>query len=365
MTSPIAGRHARLPIVLAPLLWPITLLAQVQLAPASPLQASAPHPLATPLGKPIGVEITELPWVISAPGRYYLTQSLTATDNADGIAVEADHVTIDLLGYELIGAQSFTATGIEVALGRRFLRVTNGTIRNWNGSAIDANGCSGSRFTHLRFAGNGLFQGLSALRPGAGSLVEDCVFLDNGANGVRTSNDTRIHDCSGVDQYDVYLLAGRGSSISDSTAANAELGTSITVTGKGCRVARCRVSAAGASISMQAGGVLVDCHVSSPSATQPGIIAQGSCRVVGNHVDGFYNQAIQVTNGRNVVDGNVVNGALFGMNIGGLGNLIVRNQVLDTLGTAYTITVGNHWAEILATPGLGFSSNNAWANIQP
>src|SRR3954469_20973728 len=49
------------------------------------------------------IPISSAPFNISAPGSYYLTANLNAAAGAVGITVAADHVTIDLNGFAVIG----------------------------------------------------------------------------------------------------------------------------------------------------------------------------------------------------------------------------------------------------------------------
>lgn len=54
-------------------------------------------------GRMTGKEITSLPYTISSPGFYYITKDLTTTTHGHGIHIQADNVTIDLMGFSLIG----------------------------------------------------------------------------------------------------------------------------------------------------------------------------------------------------------------------------------------------------------------------
>ena len=77
------------------------------------------------------------PYVITQPGRYILTGNLTLGDSdRDGVAIEADHVTLDLNGFVIQGAASGEGTGIsshdsDLERFRDDVHVRNGTVRDF------------------------------------------------------------------------------------------------------------------------------------------------------------------------------------------------------------------------------------------
>ena len=54
-------------------------------------------------GKPVGTEITSLPTTISSSGFYYITKNLPCVAGSHGITITADDVTLDLMGFNMIG----------------------------------------------------------------------------------------------------------------------------------------------------------------------------------------------------------------------------------------------------------------------
>ncbi len=89
-----------------------------------------PGPVIRAEAKPI----TELPYVISEPGSYCLTQNLTHTDRyTNAIEVDANNVTIDLGGYSIIGpttSYNETCSGIYIDMHNN-VEIRNGTITNF------------------------------------------------------------------------------------------------------------------------------------------------------------------------------------------------------------------------------------------
>jgi parallel beta-helix repeat protein len=131
-------------------------------------------------------QITALPYTISSSGSYYISQSLTSTNqnNHDGIIINASNVSIDLGGNALIG-NGHQGTGIGLdsqATNIRNIEITNGTVTNFGygvnllyvNNSYDI--CEGTRVINLRVVDNVP----SSLSLGVGSLIKDSFFAYNG-----------------------------------------------------------------------------------------------------------------------------------------------------------------------------------------
>jgi parallel beta-helix repeat protein len=85
--------------------------------------------------------ISSAPYTISQPGAYYLTTNLTSVGH--GIIIQADRVTLDLMGFSLTGSEGINTYGIWMA-GTTNLAVCDVVVRGgmvrsfWNGLRFDS-----------------------------------------------------------------------------------------------------------------------------------------------------------------------------------------------------------------------------------
>ena len=124
-------------------------------------------------GRPMpGTRINTLPYTISAPGYYYLGGNLTYT-GGDGITVNADNITLDLMGFTLTGPNvSSSASAIYIGVGRENVEVRNGTLTGWNcGIGEGSPLCKASRVIGVRAVGNA--NGIKL--KGDGHLIKGCT----------------------------------------------------------------------------------------------------------------------------------------------------------------------------------------------
>ena len=146
------------------------------------------------------------PYVISEPGSYILTGNLTVPDeNTTAIEVQADHVTVDLNGFAIIGPVQCTAengsvscstvgTGVGVraqALTALIARLvgepTNTVVRN---GTIRGMGAEGVNITSGRVEGvRALENGENGIAVGDG-IVRGCLAELNGVGGISLTTST-------------------------------------------------------------------------------------------------------------------------------------------------------------------------------
>jgi hypothetical protein len=126
---------------------------------------------------------------ISQSGSYYLTQSLTyAFTSGRCLIIDADNVSIDFMGYEVVGQGKAAGSpdGIFIANARSYVEVRNGGVRDFGGSGIAEQGPpygKSNRIVNMKVASNGAF---GVFLGSAGSLVEGSTFEGN-YTGVFTS----------------------------------------------------------------------------------------------------------------------------------------------------------------------------------
>jgi hypothetical protein len=123
----------------------------------------------------VGTKITSLPYTISNPGFYYLTGNLSYTGASDGITVNSDDVTIDLMGFSLNGPGSGAGPTAIMMGGRKNVEIRNGTVSNWY-IGIYENSTSGLRHRVINMRVESMFYGIYLT--GRGHLIKGCTVGD-------------------------------------------------------------------------------------------------------------------------------------------------------------------------------------------
>lgn len=262
------------------------------------------------------IPITSLPWVITDPGSYYLTTNLVTAAPVHGITVQADHVTIDLRGFALVGAGPFGGNwnAINVPGSQVNLKVLNGTIAKWSGEGVSATFSRNGQLENLRVTE----AGRNGLHVGDGWTVLACVAHSNGfylagSPGIQANRHSVIKDCTAHLNNGPGIFTGEGSVIVGCSAYSNMAG--IVGAPSGCRVSDCE-----ASFNLNYGIVMgAGCSVNGCAAYrngQIGIDANINSSVIGcaastNGSDGIrvqYGSTVKdCTAGGNIRDGIGVN----------------------------------------------------------
>lgn len=185
--------------------------------PAGPVNPT--HKTLTEVEPRIAINGTNTPgdatalFVISQPGSYYLTGNITGEAGKHGIVITALGVSIDLMGFQMLGVPG-SGAGI-ISTGAIATTVRNGHVYTWGGDGVHLEGNSliveniisesnggwgiflnsnypGSRITGCSVGQNTL-GGITAAQAG---LVERCVvYFHPSAPGIVGSSATRIERC--------------------------------------------------------------------------------------------------------------------------------------------------------------------------
>jgi hypothetical protein len=273
------------------------------------------------------------PFEITSPGSYYLSGDRRAS--GDGIRVNADDVTIDLMGFTLAGPDSGSSVGITMN-GRRNVEIRHGTIRSFGGRGIhdrnEPGTAWGKRILDVRVIANGR---CGICLGGDGNLVRDCLVADNKGTGAC---------CGGLLEGNVFLNNATGGIACGDGAL--VLGNTIAKGGGAGIFARssCRIRDNLVSDSQNSGiyteyGSLVEGNVVT-NANRSGVIGYagikviGDCIVRGNTARSSRMDNLLVLRSGNVVEGNLVTAAVDtlgdGITFGMKENYYAGNRVSGT-----------------------------------
>jgi parallel beta-helix repeat protein len=252
----------------------------------------------------------------------------------DGISIEADDVTIDLMGFSLRGG---TGSAISACCGISQATVKNGTISGWEGHGVDLAAFNNCTVADVRAQDNGI----TGIQLGIGGLVVNSTARDNGSSaGVNCSgNRCVITRCSADSNTGAGIVASSWASVVDCTTAfNGQQGIRGLV---GLRIEGC---------------VVVE-------NSSDGIQIGGESYVIGNTCDRNNQAGIRINGvGTRVEGNNVTDNTSFGIAIPvQTGNLVIKNSARGN-GNDYDIVAGNTVGPILGVADP-IVSTNPWANF--
>jgi parallel beta-helix repeat protein len=372
----------------------ITILAQGPLVPPGP-----PAPMFKTLQQ---VEprtpISSLPFVITAPGSYYLTTNLTGAAGQNGIVINGPRVTVDLMGFELRGVGG-SLSGILMNPATS-PHIRNGSIFGWGQDGINGTNGGGGIIEELRVSNNGRY-GISF---NSGSQIRKCIVFANANVGIILSNDVEVDDCvsngngthgiqagtgstirrcltvqnsaagitgSGLDGLNIIEcnsefngagIATLGQTIVKGSFARSNLVTGISV-GPGSLVEGCNASDNGTNgITVELGSTVQGCitennrgdginakngssvvNCSARINQFDNIEVDGDCIVANNSCDnssGLSGSGIHALTSDNRIENNNLTDNRTGLRIDGAGNYVAGNSVRNNT-TNYVIVAGN------------------------
>ena len=329
---------------------------------------------------------------ITQPGSYYLTNNITGVVGKHGIEIAASGVTLDLMGFEMLGIAG-SLDGIS-AIGLSVVNVTvrNGSIRAWGGDGIDLTATSSSTcavtdviasdnaavgisvpfistITNCIAEGNGS-HGLRCLTAG---IITSCVMRGNANNGMFVDSNCVITGCSANNNGSDGIQAGGGCTITGCSASE-NTGNGIVQNTAGT-INNCAANDNNAGgIRTNDGCIIVNC--TARFNTLDGIYVTDTC-IVQSNTCSFNGNAgvgagIRVFGTDNRIEGNNCYNADRGIQVDVAGNFIARNTCSNNT-INWQIAIGNVCLVVLATPtaavifgdsgGLSPGSTNPNANF--
>jgi hypothetical protein len=248
------------------------------------------------------------PFEINVPGSYVLTGDRRCS--GDGIHINADDVTIDLMGFTLSGPDSGASVGI-VMNGRRNVEIRNGTLRNFGGRGIhdqnESGAAHGKRIIGMRVIANGK---CGICLGGDGNIVRDCFVSANKGTGACVSG--IIQENVFIDNETGGIACGERSLVIKNTVCRTSKAGIFARTA--CTIRDNIVSDAGNSGiyaeegSLLADNVVTNCNLSLQKG-YAGIKVIGDCIVRGNTARSNHEDNILVLRSGTIVEGNLATSA--------------------------------------------------------
>ena len=302
------------------------------------------------------IPISVLPFSTTNAGSYYLTTNLIGTSG--GISIQASSVTLDLMGFELVGG---TGSAISVSGTRSNLWVGNGTIRNWPGGGVAASTADYSRFQGLRLFGN---TGIGLQCRVANSVV-DCVAVGNTSHGISVSDISVISGCLANGNGTDGIAATSAARVSECAAhSNGDDGIEV---GQNCSISGCTANFnLDDGIVVSTRSTVSGCMANSNKgdgiqASNDSLLTGNNC--TGNGYDVGLGAGIHLTGIQNRVDRNHTHGNDIGIMTDVGGNLIIRNSASGNTGAGnITLQSGDRFGPINTVP-VGVVTNHPWANF--
>lgn len=284
------------------LIAPAALYAQGSLTPPT-----GPAPSMKTLGQiEPRTAIGTLPFAITQEGSYYLTTNLVVPNGANGITIQAGHVSLDLGGFTIKAA----ANGLDsiVVSGPGNVTIANGMIVS-SGAGIAAAGTAKVTVQDVTVAG-ALGDGISV---GDDSVVIRCKVSSADGAGIRTGARAQVSNSQASQNLDTGIVVGAGSTVRDSQSSRNSSG-GILAGNHSKLLAATASENAGVGIDAANNANIVDCAASQNQ--QGGIRAAGYGLVT--RATASFNSifGVNVGTGGSVLESNVSANSWVGINAG-------------------------------------------------
>ena len=186
--------------------------------------------------------ISSLPFDISESGSYYVVSNLTGQAGTNGITITTDDVTLDLLGFSLVGGPG-TADGICVPTPQANVTIRNGSVTDWGEHGVNAFATRNSKLENLRAYSNGWDATFKdGLRIGRNSMVVGCISGRSQDDGIAMDVGSMAINSVASDNADSGFVANFDSSFINCTANNNGSPIAGIIAGSGSLIKNCIVS---------------------------------------------------------------------------------------------------------------------------
>ncbi|MCG3125292.1 MAG: hypothetical protein CHACPFDD_00110 [Phycisphaerae bacterium] len=371
-------------------------------------------------GNRLNILLCQIPESIDWPCTVTLAGDLTGVTAQHGIAVNADHVTIDLGGHALIGVAG-ALSGIYMSAFEN-LTIRNGTIRDWGDYGVNAffRANVHAENVHISDVGDtGLLIGddaqltrCSATRCGgagiaaiSGAIVTECVASHCLNMGINVSYGSTIQSCTAHDNDRGFYAYGSsiGASVAYlNTAAGFQVddGTSLVdcsavdnadgiIAGTRCTVTNCAaqsndvsgIAASGSAritgcdvVSNGGDGILVGnlCDVRSNrcysngagSGTGAGIHATSSPNSIVDNTCGFAERGLDIDAGGNLISKNIVRDNVDNYDIVGSNRLdLLLSHLPESIDWPATVTLTGDLTGVSGSNGITIAADNVTIDL--
>jgi hypothetical protein len=167
------------------------------------------------VGGGVGTKISSVPYTIAAPGFYYLTKDLTYNGTTNAITVNADNVTVDLMGFTLANGGAPGGTIGIFMTGRANVEVRNGSVQGFYAGVWEQGSGNRHRAINIRATNNSY----GILFNGNNHQIKNCNASNNTVTGFYL-NAGIIADCvAGNNEFGI-LIYGPGNVLGNSACNN-------------------------------------------------------------------------------------------------------------------------------------------------
>ena len=301
---------------------------------------------------------------ITQPGSYYLTGNINGQPGRHGITITSDHVTLDLMGYTLLG-ESNSLNGVNIPSFRIGVVIRNGIVSEWGQSGIFA-GIDNGAIQNI-YASNNRAWGIQVTDGSFGVTITDCGAFSNGLvtepkGGIFASGAVLISNCRATHNRGVGISIDTGATVSDSTARNNTSHGFFAVSSSLLNITS--TNNGGEGVRLGTGSRLESSVVGFNTGV--GVNSQGGSYILRNTVSnnglGSGAGGIALVFGNNRVEGNDVrsNGGI-GVQATSSGNFIIGNSARGN-GTNWSVSAGNVCLVVNAATTTAFSGNSGGAS---